>query len=109
MHVCAGMSIRLAIAEGNALGKGPLVFHIRPPLIAAICVKAARGDEDAQILERALFRCVGLLGGLRMPKWCMGLHMKSPHVRRVAAWSGVSSLQGFVLRMSARYHVFSQL
>jgi len=55
-HMHAGMSIRLAVAEGNALGKGPLVYHMRPHLIAAICVKSARGDEDAQVLERALFR-----------------------------------------------------
>ena len=51
-----GMSIRLAVAEGNALGKGPLVFHLRPPLIATICTRAAMGDVAAQGLERNMFR-----------------------------------------------------
>lgn len=55
MH--AGMSIRAARAEGNALGKGPLVFHMRPRLIAAMRAAAATGDTAAASLELSMFRC----------------------------------------------------
>lgn len=32
------------------------VFHIRPPLISAICAKAARWNKDARVLEWSMYR-----------------------------------------------------
>ena len=55
------MSICTAIAEGNALGKGPLVFHLRPPLIAEMRKRAAAGDPEFKALELSMFRPVSSL------------------------------------------------
>jgi hypothetical protein len=46
----------LAIAEGNALGKGPVVFHIPQQVVQRIQTAAANGDGDLIGLEEELAR-----------------------------------------------------
>lgn len=43
----------MAIAEGNALGKGPVVFELPPAGIANIRDRAAAGDPSFMQLEVA--------------------------------------------------------
>ena len=54
---CAGAGP--AIAEANALLKGPVVFHIDQRVIARVRQQAARGHHDFQQLELDLFRVAG--------------------------------------------------
>jgi hypothetical protein len=46
----------LAIAEGNALGKGPVVFHVPQQVVQRIQTAAAEGDGDMIGLEEELAR-----------------------------------------------------
>jgi len=50
----------VAIAEGNALGKGPVVFELPPAGIANIRDRAAAGDPSFMQLEVDLFRMAAL-------------------------------------------------
>ena len=46
----------LAIAEGNALGKGPVVFHVPQQVVQKVQTEAAAGDGDMIGLEEELAR-----------------------------------------------------
>lgn len=46
----------LAIAQGNALGKGPLVFHVPQSAVARIIDESAAGNVEMQELEEDLLR-----------------------------------------------------
>ncbi len=48
-----------AVAEANALHKGPVVFHIPQPLLRQLRRGAAAGDHDLMQLELDLFRQAG--------------------------------------------------
>ncbi len=55
-----GMSLKKAYAEGNALGKGPLVFHMPQSMINTIRARAALGEPAFAALELAMFRTAAL-------------------------------------------------
>lgn len=46
----------MAIAEGNALGKGPVVFHVPQSVVVRIRAAAARGKPEMVALEDDLLR-----------------------------------------------------
>jgi len=46
----------MAIAEGNTLGKGPLVFHVPQSFVKQIQQLSLEGNEDMAIIERELLR-----------------------------------------------------
>lgn len=57
------MSIRQAFAEGNAMGKGPVVLHLPQSAISAIRELAATGEEAFIKLQNNMYRCVGKEAG----------------------------------------------
>lgn len=46
----------IAIAEGNTLGKGPVVFHVPQPYVKTILVRAAQGDGEMNRIVEELLR-----------------------------------------------------
>ncbi len=54
----AGMAVAAAVAEGNALGKGPVVFALPPAAVAAVRSRAAAGQAPFQQLLSNMYRWV---------------------------------------------------
>ncbi|KAG2490363.1 hypothetical protein HYH03_011165 [Edaphochlamys debaryana] len=54
-----GMAVASAVAEGNALGKGPVVFALSSAAIAAVRSRAAAGHPEFQLLLLNMYRLVG--------------------------------------------------
>ncbi len=51
-----GAQVRLAYAEGNALGKGPVLFHVSQRTIDTILSSTQDEDEQLQPLRLNMFR-----------------------------------------------------
>ena len=51
---------QVAVAEGNALGKGPVLFHLPQHTARTLRSQAAAGDADAVALESSLCRLAGV-------------------------------------------------
>ena len=62
-----GTLVRVAYAEGNALGKGPVLFQLTQESIVKLRREAAAGNEDLRKLELSMFRCEG--GGMHVQVW----------------------------------------
>lgn len=62
----AGMAVAAAVAEGNALGKGPVVFALPPSAVAAVRSRAAAGQAPFQQLLSNMYRwaCKPMITGL---------------------------------------------
>ncbi|CAL5219904.1 g1831 [Coccomyxa viridis] len=60
-----------ARAEGNALGKGPVVFEVHQSAIEIIRKLAARGDAMFQQVEVDMFRMAALFVVERLKPWLM--------------------------------------
>ena len=58
LHRPAGLAIVEAVAEGNALGKGPVVFALPPPVMRHFLAAAAAGDPGFAALRLNMYRCV---------------------------------------------------
>ena len=57
-----------AVAQGNSLGKGAMLFHLPQPLIYSTLQAAAAGDSGAQLLRLELAR----LGAAQVVETCEG-------------------------------------
>ncbi|KAG1664314.1 hypothetical protein FOA52_005712 [Chlamydomonas sp. UWO 241] len=55
-----GTLIREAYAEGNALGKGPVLFHVSQDAVVAMHAAARAGDPHLAQLALSMFRLAGL-------------------------------------------------
>ncbi len=53
---CAGLAIVDAVAEGNALGKGPVVFGLPPAIMQHVLAAAAAGDPGFCALRLNMYR-----------------------------------------------------
>ncbi|BDA42347.1 probable Na(+)/H(+) antiporter NhaH at N-terminal half [Coccomyxa sp. Obi] len=60
-----------AMAEGNALGKGPVVFEVHQSAIEIIRRLAANGDATFQQVEVDMFRMAALFVVERLKPWLM--------------------------------------
>ncbi|GLI64224.1 hypothetical protein VaNZ11_007422 [Volvox africanus] len=54
-----GMAVSEAVAEGNTLGKGPVVFVLPPAAVATVRARAAAGWSPFQALLLNMYRLVG--------------------------------------------------
>ena len=52
----AGTLVRVAYAEGNALGKGPVLFQLPQESIQKMRRHAAAGNDDLRQLELSMYR-----------------------------------------------------
>ena len=84
---CAGTLVRVAYAEGNALGKGPVLFQLTQESIVKLRREAAAGNEDLRKLELSMFRCEGGRGACSG----VGVWWWEGGGRTCASWSSACS------------------
>ena len=88
--VSAGLAVRAAYAEGNALGKGPVVFHLPQQVISELRARSNAGDAPLKQLEMRMFRyvhstckCICVLHSMHCMSRAASVHVSAKRCARI--------------------------